>query len=170
MNKEKTYIMIGAVLIQCGACMIHFGLGIILLGAWFLIGSYFEFEKSIDDDDIKDLNEAAKHYLYNNILYDDVYVGNPTDEDCIEMFKAGANWQKRHAKFKTPNIPKMEDISVSSRLQYIDEELKPIADFVIDYADWNLHKDEWNHPVLEVPLFRVLDALIQRGKPYCGTI
>ena len=37
----------------------------------------------------------------------------------------------------------------------------------VDYASWNLHKDEWNHPVLEVPLFRVLDALVQKGKPYC---
>ena len=44
----------------------------------------------------KDLEEAAKHYLYSNILYDDVYVGNPTDKDCIEMFKAGAKWQKEN--------------------------------------------------------------------------
>ena len=43
----------------------------------------------------EDLKEAAKHYLYSNILYDDVYVGNPTDKDCIEMFKAGAEWQKQ---------------------------------------------------------------------------
>ena len=43
----------------------------------------------------EDLEEAAKHYLYSNILYDDVYVGNPTDKDCIEMFKAGAQWQKQ---------------------------------------------------------------------------
>ena len=41
----------------------------------------------------EELEEAAKHYLYSNILYDDVYVGNPTDKDCIEMFKAGAEWQ-----------------------------------------------------------------------------
>jgi uncharacterized protein YwqG len=41
-----------------------------------------------------ELEEVAKHYLYSNILYDDVYVGNPTDKDCIEMFKAGAKWQK----------------------------------------------------------------------------
>ena len=43
----------------------------------------------------KDLEKAAKHYLYSNILYDDVYVGNPTEKDCIEMFKAGAKWQKQ---------------------------------------------------------------------------
>ena len=46
----------------------------------------------------EDLEEAAKHYLYNNILYDDVYVGNPTDKDCIEMFKAGAKWGNNQAK------------------------------------------------------------------------
>lgn len=56
----------------------------------------------VDIDDLpkeepvsEDLEEAAKHYLYSNILYDDVYVGNPTDKDCIEMFKAGAKWQKQ---------------------------------------------------------------------------
>ena len=38
----------------------------------------------------EDLEEAAKHFLYSNILYDDVYVGNPTDKDCIQMFKAGS--------------------------------------------------------------------------------
>lgn len=48
----------------------------------------------------EDLEEAAKHYLYSNILYDDVYVGNPTDKDCIEMFKAGANWQKQQMMAK----------------------------------------------------------------------
>ena len=48
----------------------------------------------------EELEEAAKHYLYNNILYDDVYVGNPTDKDCIEMFKAGAKWQKEQMMAK----------------------------------------------------------------------
>ena len=47
-------------------------------------------EEPVSDD----LEKAAKHYLYSNILYDDVYVGNPTDKDCVEMFKAGARWQK----------------------------------------------------------------------------
>lgn len=50
---------------------------------------------TMDEESVsKDLEEVAKHYLYSNILYDDVYVGNPTDKDCIEMFKAGANWKK----------------------------------------------------------------------------
>lgn len=70
--------------------------------------------------------------------------------------------------YERPTIKIEDDISVISRLQHVDEDLKPIADFIVNYASWNLHKDEWNHPVLEVPLFRVLDALIQRGKPYCG--
>lgn len=70
-------------------------------------------------------------------------------------------------KFERPNIKIKDAIEVSSRMKYIDEDLKPVANFIMDYASWNLHKDEWNHPVLEVPLFRVLDALAQRGKPYC---
>ena len=69
--------------------------------------------------------------------------------------------------FECPNINIKDVIEVSSRMKYIDEDLKPIADFIMSYASWNLHKDEWNQPVLEVPLFRVLDALVQRGKPYC---
>jgi hypothetical protein len=52
----------------------------------------------------KDLEKAAKHYLYSNILYDDVYVGNPTDKDCIEMFKVGANWQKQQMLAKAVDV------------------------------------------------------------------
>ena len=70
-------------------------------------------------------------------------------------------------KFDRPNIKTKDVLEVTSRMKYIDEDLKPIADFIMDYTSWNLHKDEWNQPVLEVPLFRVLDALMQRGKPYC---
>lgn len=43
----------------------------------------------------EDFEEAAKHYLYGAILYDDVYVGNPTEEDCIRCFKAGTEWQRK---------------------------------------------------------------------------
>ena len=70
-------------------------------------------------------------------------------------------------KFECPNIKIEDAIEVSSRMKYIDEDLKPIAKFIMNYCSWNLHKDEWNQPTIEVPLFRVLDALVQRGKPYC---
>ena len=70
-------------------------------------------------------------------------------------------------KFECPNIKIKDAIEVSSRMKYIDEDLKPIAEFIMDYCSWNLHKDEWSQPTIEVPLFRVLDALAQRGKPYC---
>lgn len=69
-------------------------------------------------------------------------------------------------RFERPNIKINDAIEVSSRMKYIDEDLKPIAEFILDYCSWNLHKDEWNHPTIEVPLFRVLDALMLRGKPY----
>ena len=70
--------------------------------------------------------------------------------------------------FECPKTPIKDAIEVTSRMKYIDEELKPIAEFIMDYASWNLHKSEWNQPTIEVPLFRALDALIQKGKPYCG--
>lgn len=70
-------------------------------------------------------------------------------------------------KFEHPNIKVKDSVEVSSRMPHIDKRLLPIAEFIMDYASWNLHKDEWNQPVLEVPLFRVLDALVQKGKPYC---
>ena len=84
----------------------------------------------------------------------------------IAYLKAQNNQQDN--KFKIPTIKVEEAIEVASRLKYIPEDLKSIADFVLEYSSWNLHKDEWSSPVLEVPLFRVLDALIQRGKPYMG--
>ena len=92
---------------------------------------------------------------------------------CIDECKVVLNIlntlevKKVEEKFECPNIKIKDAIEVSSRMKYIDEDLKPIADFIMDYASWNLHKDEWNQSVLEVPLFRVLDALAQRGKPYC---
>lgn len=72
-----------------------------------------------------------------------------------------------HEEFGMPDGSVKDAIEVKSRLKYIDKDLMPIADFIMDYASWNLHKDEWNQPVIEVPLFRVLDALSQKGKPYC---
>lgn len=70
-------------------------------------------------------------------------------------------------KFERPTINIEDDVSVASRLKYIDEDLKSITGFILKYASWNLHKNEWNQPTLEVPLFRVLDALVHRGAPYC---
>ena len=68
--------------------------------------------------------------------------------------------------FNKPDIDIKDSPDVASRMKNIDDDLKPIANFIIDYASWELHKDKWNQPVLEVPLFRVLDALMLRGEPY----
>jgi hypothetical protein len=58
------------------------------------------------------------------------------------------------------------DISISSRLKYItNEQDRKIAEFIIDYSFKDSQEIYTNGTVL-VPLFRVLDALIQKGEPY----
>jgi len=44
MDKSKIYFTIGFIAFQFGACMIHIGLCVMLLGAWLLLYSYIEFE------------------------------------------------------------------------------------------------------------------------------
>ena len=74
--------------------------------------------------------------------------------------------QDESGTFNIPQTPIKDAVEVTSRMQFISDDMKPIAEFIMGYANWDLHKDEWNQPTLTVPLFRVLDALIQRGKPY----
>ena len=59
-----------------------------------------------------------------------------------------------------------KDISVSSRLQYItdDEQLK-IVDFIIE-SSYKDSKEVYTNGTILVPLFRVLDAMSQKGEPY----
>jgi hypothetical protein len=62
------------------------------------------------------------------------------------------------------------DISVSSRLKHItDEEQLKIIDFIIDYS-FKDSKEVYTNGTILVPLFRVLDAIEQRGEQYqeCG--
>ncbi len=58
------------------------------------------------------------------------------------------------------------DISVTSRLKHItDEEQLKIIDFIIGYS----FKDEqqvYTNGTIVVPLYRVLDAILQKGQPY----
>lgn len=73
-----------------------------------------------EDPVSEDLNEAAKQYLYSNILYDDVYVGNPTDKDCIEMFKAGAKWQEKQDQ---STIELAEDHAMLAGMEKMKEQM-----------------------------------------------
>jgi hypothetical protein len=58
------------------------------------------------------------------------------------------------------------DLSVSSRLKHItDEEHLKIIDFIIDYSFEDSQEVYTNGTIL-VPLFRVLDAIGQKGKEY----
>jgi len=58
------------------------------------------------------------------------------------------------------------DVSVSSRIKYItDEEQLKIIDFIIDYSFKDKQEIYTNGTIL-VPLFRVLDAIYQKGELY----
>lgn len=58
------------------------------------------------------------------------------------------------------------DISISSRLKYItDEEQLKIIDFIIDYS-FKDNQQVYTNGTILVPLFRVLDAIEQKGKQY----
>jgi hypothetical protein len=51
MNKEKIYFTVGIIAFQVGACMIHYGLGLMLLGVWLLLGSFIEYDKNHQDEE-----------------------------------------------------------------------------------------------------------------------
>jgi hypothetical protein len=56
------------------------------------------------------------------------------------------------------------NIAIKSRLNYItNEQDRKIAEFIIDYS----FKESQEDGTIVVPLYRVLDALIQKGEPYC---
>jgi hypothetical protein len=58
------------------------------------------------------------------------------------------------------------DIAVSSRIKHItDEEQIKIIDFITDYS-FKDSKEVYTNGTILVPLFRVLDAISQKGKPY----
>lgn len=51
MKKSKLYFTVGFICVQAGACIIHFGFGLIILGLWLLLVSYIEFEEQNENDD-----------------------------------------------------------------------------------------------------------------------
>lgn len=62
------------------------------------------------------------------------------------------------------------DVSVSSRIEYItDKEQLKIIDFIIDYSFKDSQEVYTNGTIL-VPLFRVLDSMIQKGEQYQAVV
>lgn len=58
------------------------------------------------------------------------------------------------------------DVAVASRIQHItDEKDLEIVDFITEYS-FKDEKQVYTNGTVLVPLFRVLDAIIQKGKPY----
>lgn len=126
-------------------------------------------QKSIQSEEIED--EEIKKQL---IEFLDIFSkcgrnGNYkkwNTSDCANWLIWVKKQNKESGKFECPNIKINDAVEVSSRMKYIDDDLKPIAEFILDYANWDLNKDEWNQPTITVPVFRVLDALINKGQDY----
>lgn len=131
-------------------------------------------KKYVDADklitEIKALKSRKGFLPFENTEITEAYMARGvqfTCDDIVNLIQSLQQEQSEKDLFECPETPIKDAVEVTSRMQYIDEDLKPIAEFIMDYASWNLHKDEWNQPTIEVPLFRVLDALAQRGKSYC---
>ena len=125
----------------------------------YVLESLFPEIRESDDERIK---KSLISYLHGLGEFD--YPDKKTYHDWLKWIEKQG--EQKPVLFETPKTPVKDTTEVSSQMQYIDDDLKPIADFIIDYAGWDLRREKWNHPTLTVPLFRVLDALIQRGKPY----
>lgn len=113
----------------------------------------------LKEDDTERIRKNCIHFLE---LQKQHHAATFEIEECIDWLET----QGESGTFDIPQTPIKDAVEVTSRMQFISDDMKPIAEFIMGYANWNLHKDEWNQPTLTVPLFRVLDALIQRGKPY----
>ena len=57
------------------------------------------------------------------------------------------------------------DISVKSRLVGMTDEQLKVIDFIIDYS-FKDNQEVYTNGTILVPLFRVLDAIIQKGEQY----
>lgn len=59
-----------------------------------------------------------------------------------------------------------ESVAIKSRLKYItDEEQLKVIDFIMDYS-FKDSKEVYTNGTILVPLFRVLDAIEQKGNQY----
>ena len=47
--KEKIFLIVGVSMFMSGAYMIHIGFGTMIMGALFLVFSYFEFTKKLKE-------------------------------------------------------------------------------------------------------------------------
>ena len=119
------------------------------------------------------IEEAAKNYGWRIKIntFSDAVKANELAESAQQDFIKGAEWQAKSMYSIPLNQNKMEkeeiknDISVKSRLVGMTDEQLNIINFIIDYSFKDKEEVYTNGTVL-VPLFRVLDAIAQRGEQY----
>lgn len=73
----------------------------------------------------------------------------------------------KYLEGKTMNKEEIkQDVAINSRLQYItNEEQLKVIDFIMDYS-FKDDKEVYTNGTVLVPLFRVLDAIEQKGNRY----
>ena len=61
---------------------------------------------------------------------------------AIKSLESGL--EKPVEKYDCPAISVPQAVEVTSRVKHIKENLIPIANFILEYVYWDLHKDEWS--------------------------
>lgn len=56
-------------------------------------------------------------------------------------------------------------VEISSRIKELNTEQLKVLDFIIDYS-FKDTKEIYTNGTILVPLYRVIDAIVQEGKPY----
>ena len=83
------------------------------------------------------------------------------------------DWKSWYERFKQKQINQNKmtaveiknDISVKSRLVGMTDEQLKVIDFIIDYS-FKDNQEVYTNGTILVPLYRVLDAIVQKGEQY----
>ena len=59
-------------------------------------------------------------------------------------------------------------VEISSRINELNTEQLKVLDFIIDYS-FKDTKEIYTNGTILVPLYRVIDAIVQKGNPYQST-
>lgn len=99
----------------------------------------FIFPELKESEDEK-IRKWIRKELESKYVVDNIVNNRMADKAFAWLEKQGE--QKPIDEYVVPETPIKDSEVVTSRMKYIDDNLKPIAEFVLDYANWDLRKDE----------------------------